>query len=292
MKMGPEFYERHAARHLLTETAHRAERVLGIRLPWVLTHIDDELTPEVLADHIAGYGVYKPVDVPYEGRQEGPVLWARDENEFAEKLGSSKTPLVIVSGTSTSGQNTIVAETMKKLASAGVICDRVMTTTDKEEIRPGETDYYERVSANEFDNLLASDAFIESMQRKWGRFGTRITTLEASLTASDLVFLNIDNDGSRNVMRWMQEYCPDHSVTSLFNLAKTSPLTTAVNIMTKRPLVDWIPRLGDTIRLIQDAGANPTFDAVISNLQDAGGVPIRTPQALATLILSNRKTQV
>lgn len=276
--------EHQEARSWIAQATRHAERVLDIDLPWVLAHINDELTPAVLADRIPGFGEFKPVDIPYDGEQEGTVIWARDQQELENKLRLNETPLIIVSGTSTSGQNTVVAETMEKLAASDVVCDRVLTTTDKRETRAGE---YDQVTPSQFDELVATGALVESMQRDWGRFGTRVSTLEAALDAHpDFAFLIVDGPGSRKVAQWMNEYYPSNPVARLFLLAKNSLLSTASSIMTRRPMADWLPRIEDTFRLIEDAGDDPTLDAVLSNLIDAGGVPIRTPQALSTFLKS------
>lgn len=286
----PEGSRRIIAQHLLTKAAHATEELVGVKLPWGIAHFDDPLTPERLADHIAGYGEYRPIVVPSVDTKE-TVVYARNPGALAEKLGSSETPLVVVSGPSTSGQTAVVAEVMKRLGDHDIISQRVMTATDKSQDRPGEESYYVYLKPPEFDEYITTGELVEYEPSRWGpRYGTPVANLGAVLDARPHVaFLIVGNEGSRNVQHWMAKRYPDNPVIRAFILRKASPLSIAFNVMTKRTsFSDWIPRIEDALHDIYDAGVNP-FDMVVSNLPEPSGVPVRTSEALATFFVSHLK---
>lgn len=285
----PEDSSRTVAQYLLTTAAHRAEEVLGIQLPWVAAHLDDPLTPDSLKDHIPGYGEYKAIEIPYSGIGEGPVIYAQDPGELAQKLSSDTTPLVTVSGPSTSGQTAVVAETMKRLGEHDIVSQRVMTATDKKLDRPEEESYYIYLKPEEFDEYIKTDALVEYEPSRWGpRYGTPVVNLGAVLDIHpDVAFLIVGNEGSRNIQKWTAESYPDNPVIRAFILRKASPLSIAFNVMTKRTrFSDWIPRIEDALHDIYDAGVNP-FDMVVSNLPEVSGVPVRTSEALTNFFVSH-----
>lgn len=287
--INPELSRRIFARHLLTKAAHTTEDLMGMRLPWSIAHSDDPLTPENLADHIPGYREYKALEIRSPDTEE-PIIYARDPQSL-EKKRSDTTPLITVSGPSTSGQTAVVAEVMKRLGDHDIRSQRVMTATDKKLDRLGEESYYVYLTPDAFDEYINTHAFVEYEESRWGpRYGTPIVNLGAVLDAHpDVAFLIVGNKGSRNVQKWMEMCYPDNSVIRAFTLRKASPLAIAFNVMMKRTDVfDWIPRIEDALYDIYDAGVNP-FDMVVSNLPEPSGIPLRTSEALANLFVSHLK---
>jgi len=73
--------------------------------------------------------------------------------------------------------------------------------------RPGEINHvhYDFLSNEEFDSLLAQDAFLEHAQVHGNRYGTLKTSVESAMQGGKDVLLDIDVQGALNVMRLMPD---------------------------------------------------------------------------------------
>lgn len=104
--------------------------------------------------------------------------------------------LVVISAPSGTGKNTVVRALLKELSRA----TRLVTTTSRP-TRPGEkdgVDYY-FVSREEFERLLAEDAFVEYNEYAGNYYGTERKHLETLLADYAIVFAVLDVNGKKNL---------------------------------------------------------------------------------------------
>jgi guanylate kinase len=111
-------------------------------------------------------------------------------------------PLIVVSGPSGVGKSTVVREV---LGADPSIWLSVSATTRA--IRPGEVDgeSYFFVSADRFDELVATDGLLEWAEFAGNRYGTPREPVESRRAAGRTVLLEIELQGARQVRRAMPD---------------------------------------------------------------------------------------
>lgn len=125
--------------------------------------------------------------------------------------------LVVVSGPSGVGKSTIVRMLADRDPRVAVSVSA--TTRDQ---RPGELDgdHYRFLSEEEFDRLLAEQAFLEHATVHGHRYGTLRSDVEALTGAGKVVVLEIDVQGARSIRQVAPESTlvfvlpPDHQALS------------------------------------------------------------------------------
>ena len=105
--------------------------------------------------------------------------------------------LLVVSGPSGAGKGTLVEKLLKKDSS---FCFSVSVTT--RERRPNEIEdvHYHFISDEEYDRLLAQDAFLEHASVHAHRYGTLKSEVYERMEKGQNVLLDIDPQGARTVM--------------------------------------------------------------------------------------------
>ena len=111
--------------------------------------------------------------------------------------------LLIISGPSGTGKGTLVHKLMMNDPSFAFSCS--VTTRGP---RPGEIDgvHYRFVNDEEYDQMLAADAFLEHATVHGHRYGTPKQEVEERLQSGKNVLLDIDPQGAISVMGKVKDY--------------------------------------------------------------------------------------
>ncbi len=109
-----------------------------------------------------------------------------------------KSMLIVISGPSGVGKGTIYSQLLKNDHS---LTFSVSVTTRAPRIGEREGIDYFFISQEEYDRLLAEDAFLEHATVHGNSYGTLKSQVEAKLAAGWSVVLDIDPQGARNVMK-------------------------------------------------------------------------------------------
>lgn len=105
--------------------------------------------------------------------------------------------LLVISGPSGTGKGTLVARLLDKDPS---FCFSVSVTTRKRRENEIEDVHYHFISDEEYDKLLAGDAFIEHASVHGHRYGTLKSEVYDQMDKGRNVLLDIDPQGAREVM--------------------------------------------------------------------------------------------
>ena len=108
-----------------------------------------------------------------------------------------KSMLIVISGPSGVGKGTIYSQLLKNDHS---LTFSVSVTTRAPRVGEREGIDYFFISQEEYDRLLAEDAFLEHATVHGNSYGTLKSQVEAKLAAGWSVVLDIDPQGARNVM--------------------------------------------------------------------------------------------
>lgn len=111
--------------------------------------------------------------------------------------------LLVISGPSGTGKGTLVEKLMKSDPSFRFSCS--VTTRAP---RPNEIDgvHYHFMSVEQYNELLAEDAFLEHAVVHNNYYGTLRKPIEEMMAAGQNVLLDIDTQGAINVMEKMDDY--------------------------------------------------------------------------------------
>ena len=109
-----------------------------------------------------------------------------------------KSMLIVISGPSGVGKGTIYSQLLKNDPSL-TFSVSVTTRAPRQGEREG-IDYF-FISQEEYDRLLAEDAFLEHATVHGNSYGTLKSQVEAKLAGGWSVVLDIDPQGARNVMK-------------------------------------------------------------------------------------------
>lgn len=109
-----------------------------------------------------------------------------------------KSMLIVISGPSGVGKGTIYSQLLKNDHS---LTFSVSVTTRAPRVGEREGIDYFFISQEEYNRLLAEDAFLEHATVHGNSYGTLKSQVEAKLAAGWSVVLDIDPQGARNVMR-------------------------------------------------------------------------------------------
>ena len=105
--------------------------------------------------------------------------------------------LLVISGPSGTGKGTLVAKLLDKDPS---FCFSVSVTTRSRRENEIEDVHYHFISVEEYDKLLADDAFIEHASVHGHRYGTLKSEVYDRMERGQNVLLDIDPQGAREVM--------------------------------------------------------------------------------------------
>lgn len=116
--------------------------------------------------------------------------------------GTQKGMLLVVSGPSGVGKGTLA---QRLLDSDPTFAFSVSATTRA--MRPGEVDHvsYHFISDEEYDRLIAEDAFLEHADVHTARYGTLKSEVLGRIEAGKNVLLDIDTQGALQVMEKMPD---------------------------------------------------------------------------------------
>ena len=106
--------------------------------------------------------------------------------------------LLVISGPSGAGKGTLVSRLLEKDPS---FCFSVSVTTRGRRENEIEDVHYHFISDEEYDKLLAGDAFIEHASVHGHRYGTLKSEVYDRMEKGQNVLLDIDPQGAREVMR-------------------------------------------------------------------------------------------
>ena len=106
--------------------------------------------------------------------------------------------LLVISGPSGAGKGTLVSRLLEKDPS---FCFSVSVTTRGRRENEIEDVHYHFISEEEYDKLLAGDAFIEHASVHGHRYGTLKSEVYDRMEKGQNVLLDIDPQGAREVMR-------------------------------------------------------------------------------------------
>ena len=106
--------------------------------------------------------------------------------------------LLVISGPSGAGKGTLVGKLLDKDPS---FCFSVSVTTRSRRENEIEDVHYHFISDEEYDKLLAADAFIEHASVHGHRYGTLKSEVYDRMEKGQNVLLDIDPQGAREVMR-------------------------------------------------------------------------------------------
>jgi guanylate kinase len=111
-----------------------------------------------------------------------------------------KPHMIVITGPSGVGKQTVIKELLKLLRSKGIDCSfSVSHTTRKPSEGENEGEHYYFVSRQEFDEMATWQLFLEHAEVHGNFYGTAARPIHDALTKGQLVILDIDVQGAEQV---------------------------------------------------------------------------------------------
>lgn len=115
----------------------------------------------------------------------------------------NKGQLIVVSGPSGSGKDTVICKAMKKMGDKAFLSVS-MTTRQKRGNEKDGVDYY-FVSKDEFESHIHNGDMLEYAQYGSNYYGTPIAPIKERMNNGETVFLNIEVQGGASIRKLMPE---------------------------------------------------------------------------------------
>ncbi len=161
------------------------------------------------------------------------------DNNFKEEIAKQKNRgvLLILSGASGSGKDTVMHELLKKYPNM-----KKLVTTNTREKRPDEVDGYDYhfISREEFEKLIAKEAFFEWVEYRGHLRGGQKKHVQEAIDSGNDVIWRIDVKGVKNIHDKVKDMFPYSAFVLLLveDLATLAKRMKARNTETQEEL-EW-----------------------------------------------------